>query len=103
MENVLKDQFFTVFDKMGYENGLFFIKNELLDLDGVTQEQKDSFFVATFDAVDDGNSIFNRALARAAGLYFRGNGEYSKEETYKDAVEYKELMDAVSYIRTQIH
>lgn len=103
MENVLKDQFFTVFDKMGYENGLFFIKNELLDLDGVTQEQKDSFFVATFDAVDDGNTIFNRALARAAGLYFRGSGQYAREAEYNKVVEYKELMDAVEFIRTQIH
>ena len=103
MEESLKVQMFQVFKNIGYENGLTFIKNELLNLDEATDTQKDNFMVATFDVLDNGNSIFNNAINRAAGLYFRGNGEYSKEETCKECKEYVELMDAIKYIRNQIH
>ena len=103
MEESLKAQMFQVFKNIGYENGLTFIKNELLNLDGVTDEQKNNFIVATFDALDNGNSIFNNAIKRAAGLYFRGNGENVKEETCTDWKEYNELMDAIKFIRNQIH
>lgn len=103
MEESLKSQMFTVFKNCGYENGLTFIKDELLNLDGVTEQQKDAFLVATFDALDNGNTIFNNAINRAAGLYFRGNGEYAKEETCTECKEYIELMDAIKFIRAQIH
>ena len=103
MEESLKSQAFIVFKNCGYENGLAFIKDELLNFDEATEDQKDNFIVATFDALDDGNTIFNNAIKCAAGLYFRGNGEYAKEETCTDCKEYLELMDAIKFIRTRIH
>lgn len=105
MENSLKNQMYTVFKNCGYENGLVFIKNELLDLDGVTEHQKDAFLVATFDALDNGNTIFNNAIARASGAYFRDYGNYAKDDGqyYTTVVEYNELMEAIKFIRTQIH
>ena len=103
MEESLKAQMFQVFKNIGYENGLTFIKDELLNLDGVTKEQKDNFIVATFDVLDNGNSIFNNAIERAAKLYFRGNGNYAKAEEFNTVVEYTELMEAIKFIRTQIH
>lgn len=103
MEESLKSQIFAVFKNCGYENGLTFIKDELLNLDEATEEQKDNFIVVTFDALDNGNNIFNNAIKRAAGLYFRGNGEYAKEETCAECKEYVELMDAIKFIRNQIH
>lgn len=104
MEETLKNMVLTVFENWGHADGLSFIKESLLSLDGVTEIQKSNFIIATTTEPYDGaGTVFNRAIDNASYLYFLRKGEQSKFESYKSCEEFNELMEAIDYIKDQIH
>ena len=103
-EDLLKNMMLTNFIQFGCKGGLDLMKETVLSFNEIEKDDDKTYFIAAFTiTADNGETIFSHAVNRAAKLYFRSRGEYSKENSYKNTTEYKELMGAIDYMKEQAH